>query len=441
MKIEYYYDGQFRRSLLHIIRMFSEFQIMTGFNDDGSPQFRKVPCRYMDFSRQAQIIMAGASENNMNYAPLITISVQSLKMDRKNVRSPVHINTVMGTNKSPDVNEYTDELEEQYHVRRFNPVPWEFVFDVNIWTTNLTNKMELWEQIATLFSPSAVLKTSMNPMDWTAEETVELISANFTSKGIPAGTTDELDIATLSFQTTVWFSLPANVQKANIIKQINANIGLARDEQELEAGSYHEVIADVFTPKDLQVRMTRISTAIDSEMYEVQLLNNAGKPVGPKGGSLSWKVYLDYLNPGWQDRGLYLKLNRTVEDNNPVRGTLVNLGTGDDVGKMVVQVERSTFNVKYQVQSFVSDSTVPRKGDGLLYIAVQDLTVGGVPVPANQIFQYTDEGVTIIPESEYTSSVYVIDTQKYYVYSSAFGWYETVLTNYKPGFWRIAFIN
>lgn len=441
MKVQYFYDGQIRNSLIHIVRMFSEFQVQTGLDDNGKPKFRKVPCRYMDFSRQAMTLINGASENTAPYAPMITIGIQSLKMDRANVRSPVHQDTIIGTNVSPQYNQYEPELDQQYHVKRFNPVPWELMFDVNIWTTSLVNKMEIWEQIATLFAPSSVLKTSMNPLDWTAEETVELMSANFTSRSVPQGQESDLDIATFTFKTTIWLSLPGIVQKANIIEQINANIGMGRSEMDIELGSVQDISADVFTPNNLQIRVSRIpSNTASTEQYQAELLSYAGLKKGPNGGDLSWKMYLDYLRPGWDENQAYLKLFSVIGDVNPVRGNIISIGSGEDVGKLTFEVDTSSYNVIYSVDSFVSDASTVRPGDGKMYIATTDITIQDVVVPAFSIFEHVKAGVNIIPSTQYTGVVYVSSQTAYYSYASNIGWYETVLTNYKPGLWKIALV-
>src|SRR6478609_9078945 len=218
MKVEYFYDGQFRRTLMHLIWLFSEFQVQFGTDDEGNPKYRKVPCRYADFSRMAQYIISGGSENVAKSAPMMTVSVDEFTMARKDVRSHWSQKIVLGTNVSPAQNEYTPELDKQYFIERFNPVPWDLTFSVNIWTTLLTSKMEIMEQIATLFAPAVTLQTSENPLDWCSLTDVELIGTTFSSRAMPQGTDTDLDIATMQFKCQVWMSLPAKVTKPKSIK-------------------------------------------------------------------------------------------------------------------------------------------------------------------------------------------------------------------------------
>lgn len=41
MKIDYYYDGQFRRVLKHLIRVFGEFQVQNGIDANGNPKYKR----------------------------------------------------------------------------------------------------------------------------------------------------------------------------------------------------------------------------------------------------------------------------------------------------------------------------------------------------------------------------------------------------------------
>ena len=85
MKLDYFYDDQFGRVLKHLIRVFGEFQVQNGVDADGKPKYKKVPCRYADISRMAAAIINGNSENVLPTAPIMTISVNQLKLDRKSV--------------------------------------------------------------------------------------------------------------------------------------------------------------------------------------------------------------------------------------------------------------------------------------------------------------------------------------------------------------------
>ncbi|MCU6294983.1 tail sheath stabilizer and completion protein, partial [Escherichia coli] len=142
-----------------------------------------------------------------------------------------------------------------------NPVPWTFTFDVNIWVTQTQTKMELFEQISTLFAPSIQLQLSENPLDWTSLSDVELIDCQFTTRGFPQGTDSDLDIMVLTFETTIWFSLPAIVEKPKLIQQITTNIKGARDELDFEIGNYSDIITDVFTPKNLCIKVDEITNS------------------------------------------------------------------------------------------------------------------------------------------------------------------------------------
>ncbi|AFC21677.1 tail sheath [Cronobacter phage vB_CsaM_GAP32] len=442
MKINYYYDGQFRRLLKHLIRVFGEFQVRNGVDEDGKPKYKSVPARYADISRLAAYIIAGNSENVMPSTPMITINVQSLKFDRPNLRAPASHTTVMGTNKSPAENEYVDELDKQYQITRYNPTPWKLTFNVNIWTTTLTNKMELFEQIATLFNPSVTLQMSENPLDWTSAVDVELTDCQFSTRGFPQGTDTDLDIMVLTFECPIWLSLPANVKQAKLIQQIVTNINTAKDEFEIDLENYTDAITDVYTPKNMCILVDRIDNTNNSETYVLTLVSSSLNPLSSNGKIYSWDRYLKYLDPDFEDKDLYIKFQQGIEETNPIRGDVIQRATTDEPNKMVVQVDTSSYIVDYAIQSFVTESTqllnaLPEQM--FINIAEHDIEYKGTTIKPNGLFKIENDKATIIDLDTVSNYIYNSDDTHFYKYNEVVGWHQSVMNKYRQGYWRIAF--
>ena len=72
-----------------------------------------------------------------------------------------------------------------------------------------------------LFNPSIQLQSNDNPLDWSSVFEVELTDIAWSSRGIPAGVDENLDIATLTFAVPIWISPPAKVKRQTIIQRIN----------------------------------------------------------------------------------------------------------------------------------------------------------------------------------------------------------------------------
>lgn len=442
MKIDYYYDGQFRRVLKHLIRLFGEFQVKNGVDADGNVKYRTVPARYADISRLAAYLIAGGSANTLPTAPMITINVQNLKMDRASIRSPVSENIIMGTNKSPEENVYTKELDQQYSITRFNPTPWELTFNVNIWTTTLTNKLELYEQIATLFNPSVVLQLSENPLDWTSAIDVELMDCQFSTRGFPQGTDSDLDIMVLTFKCPIWLSLPAIVEKPKLIQQIVTNINTAKDELELDMSQFSDTITDVYTPKNMCVLVNRLSAAQMMETYEVTLVSSSLNPTASNGNVYSWERYLKYFEPSFESKDIYLKFQQGIEEENPIRGDVVSIAPADQPNKLIVQVDMSGQTVQIPIKAFITEKTdligaLPE--DQFINISEHNIMYKDTVIAPNKIAKITNSGAIIIEPSTITGLVYNGQDQYFYRYNEIFGWHQAVMNKYRQGYWRIAF--
>ena len=442
MKLEYFYDGQFRRLLKHLIRMFGEFKVQNGVDSNGDVKYKTVPCRYADLNRITAYILAGGSENVLPSAPNMTISVQNLKMDRKNIRAPMQYSTVMGTNKSPEPNVYTKELDKQYHITRYNPTPWILTFNVNIWTTNLTNKLELWEQIATLFNPALTLQLSDNPMDWTSAIDVELTDCQFSTRGFPQGTEEDLDMMTLTFECPLWLSLPARVKEATLVQQIVTNINTAKDELNIDLENYYGAVTDVYTPKNMCVLVDRVSSDSSTEMYRVKLVSSSLNEFSTNGKVYSWERYLEYLEPDFKDKSMYLKFQQSIEDSNPIKADIVSLPDDETPNILTVKVDTSAYKGNYTIENFILESTELFTAQNGFYVCLSETNIkyNSFIIKPDSLFELKDGIIEIINPEDIGDYIYNKSDMYYYKYNSVLGWYQSVQNKYRQGYWRIAFV-
>ena len=87
----------------------------------------------------------------------------------------------------------------------------------------IRTKITITEQILCLFNRWKY-KAQDNYIDWTSLSYVELTGQSFTSRSIPQGTEDQIDIATLNFSLPIWLSMPAKVKKLGVIRTITHGI-------------------------------------------------------------------------------------------------------------------------------------------------------------------------------------------------------------------------
>lgn len=227
MALDYWYDGQFRRYFQQFVRIFQGFQYIHGRAADGKPIFRTVPAKMAVKDRQVGHILRNNSENTMMTVPQITCDVVSMNLARDRIQQPNFVSTVQVYEReiNPVNQQYLETLGKTYTVQRYMAVPYDLTMQMDLWTSNESQKHQLLEQIMILFNPSIDLQTGTNPIDWTSLTIVEMQDTNWSSRGLTIGTDDAIEISTLTFKMPIWLSPPAKVKRQTLIQQIITNIG------------------------------------------------------------------------------------------------------------------------------------------------------------------------------------------------------------------------
>jgi len=260
---QFFYDAQIRRFMLQFARIFSNFQVEYGRNEDGkNDTLVRVPVRYGDSSRQAQTIIQQNSASELPSTPLMTFYITDLKYNRAMIQEPNFVGTINVRQRTYDsvTNTYDTTQGNAFTIDRLMPVPFELTLKLDMWTSNTNQKMQLLEQILVLFNPSLEIQSTDNYIDWTSLTTVYLDDVNWSSRVIPVGTDNPIDIATLTFKLPMWISSPAKVKKLGVVERIIASIYDANGDASLAV-----------TDNDLLLG-TRM--AITPYNYQVVLINN-----------------------------------------------------------------------------------------------------------------------------------------------------------------------
>lgn len=226
---QFFYSGQIRRFVIQFIRMMSNFQVEYGTEQDGSISLLRVPVYYGDGSRQVAQIIKNNSENTLNSTPAIAVYISGLTYDRERVQDPLHVSKIhvrKPVNNTDHCNSSTSisRQEDSITIERLMPVPFNLQLKCDIWTSNTQQKLQLIEQICCLFNPSIEIQNTDNYVDWTSLSVVTLTDVNWSSRSIPVGADDSIDIFTLTFELPIWLSAPAKVKKLGVIQKIIASI-------------------------------------------------------------------------------------------------------------------------------------------------------------------------------------------------------------------------
>jgi hypothetical protein len=253
----FFYDGQIRRFLLQFARIFSNFQVEFGRDEQGNPTLVRVPVRYGDASRNAQTVLQDNSASSMPSTPLMTFYITGLDYDRPRMQDPYFVSNTAVRQRSydADTDSYTINQGNAFTIERLMPVPYVMTLNLDLWTSNTNQKFQLFEQIATLFNPSLEIQSTDNYLDWTSLSVVELERTNWSSRTIPVGTEDPIDIYTMTFKLPIWISSPVKVKKLGVVEKIIASMYNTRGELSDAIGNNDLLLGtrQMFTPYGYQV--------------------------------------------------------------------------------------------------------------------------------------------------------------------------------------------
>jgi hypothetical protein len=317
--------------LLQFARIFSNFQVAYGINQAGkNDTLVRVPVRYGDASRQAQTILQENSANDMPSTPLMTFYITALDYDRPRIQEPNFVSNIQVRQRTydSDTDTYDTTQGNAFTIERLMPVPYKLTINLDIWTSNTNQKMQILEQVLVLFNPALEIQSTDNYIDWTSMSVCNLERVNWSSRTIPVGTDNPIDIATLTFSIPIWISSPAKVKKLGVVERIVASVFDAK-------GDASNAILDndlllgtrqVFTPYAYQVLLIGGKLQALREQQVVDQPNTSLAPPDSPPSNLLWHNLIGVygvLRPGIS----LIKLEQ--DDGTEVVGTVAYDPTDD----------------------------------------------------------------------------------------------------------------
>ena len=465
--LDYWYDAQIRRYLTQFMRIFSGFKVSEGVRD-GSTYYNRVPVRYADMQRMVAHILKKGSENMVNSTPFIACSINSLLIARDRVHEPMLVDKLQIAERQFDstANAYSTSANAStrpgnlYSTDRYMPVPYNLTMQVDIWSGNTDQKLQLLEQILILFNPSIQLQQNTNPLDWTSVFEVELTDMQWSNRSVPAGVDETIDVSTLTFTLPIWLSPPAKVKRQKIINTIVNNI---YDTSSISNLGYDEDIYDFFRTLDDDFELNTIVT----NNYEVKI--EGTDAVLYKDGSTlaNWNDLLEILAPQGS-QGSLANASVQIDDIPLTTGSTLQLNISNDVdastnlisgfvtrnslesSKLVFTLDADTLpSTTLTDVTRIVDASVNYPGDGVLDAAAvgqRYLLTGeiqgnqwGITADVNDIIEYSGSAWSIVFDASNISTVQYVKnlyTNKQYKWENNL-WTSTYEGQYNPGFWRL----
>jgi hypothetical protein len=286
----YFYDGQVRRFLTQFIRLLSNFYVE--YNTDGIKSLKRVPVIYGDGTKQALSIIKNNSENYLNSVPAMSAYIAAMRYDRNRVQNPSFVSKLHLTQRAVDplTGAYTTQPGDAVTVERMMPVPYTLTIKLDIWTSNTEQKLQLLEQICSIFNPAVEVQSTDNYIDWSSLSYVLLTDTGFTNRSVPVGTADSIDVSTLTFEVPIWISPPAIIKRQGIIHKIITSIyDINGDINDAVLEDSNLFTRSYYTPLDYGIIVTKINTSDSSNpQAEIQLVKYSSPTTDPLGINI-WK--------------------------------------------------------------------------------------------------------------------------------------------------------
>lgn len=440
--MSYWYDQQIKRYLLQLVRVFSNFSVKE--HTSNGAHFNRVPCRYADASRMVSLMLKNNSENVINNSPQITVGIQSIQIARDRAQDPFLQDITQVTEREWDETQgvYTDRQGNLYTTKRYMPVPYNLTIQVDIWCTNTDTKLQLLEQIFVLFNPSIQLQSNDNPLDWSSVFELELTDIQWSSRSIPTGVDEQLDVATLTFVVPIWISPPAKVQRQKIIQQIINDIYSTNSVSDL---AYDDAYQDFFA--DIPVDSRIIVAPGD---LHLQVTTNTVLLTHPAGTDLVWSDIIEMQGQLTDVSRLELNLSDDLNDRaNTVTGSVSADPSSEERLLFTVDSDSLMSDTLPAVDKII-DPALSRPGvqlpvgsAGQRYLITQRINLNytewNLEADANDIIQHNGAEWTVAFHSASQSqSQWVTNnhTDQQYKWTGT-QWISSWQGTYSPGYWRL----
>lgn len=465
--MDYFYDGQWRRYLVQFMRIFSDIKVRNGPDANGLYTVQRVPIMYGDPSNMVAQIIKGVSENTMMPSPMFSVWIENIAMSPKRRQDTQFVDIVNTVEReyNKETNSYSPNPGVRQEVQRYMPVPYDMTLKLDVWTTNVTTKLQIMEQICTIFNPSIQLQQNSNIVDWTSIFEVWLEDISWTNRSIPQGSEQDRDVMSFKFKVETWINPPAKLKRSSLIAEIVTNVFDSVDVNNVEkslSGEY-DPFRTCISGRPVQIITTEgnymISVSNVDGQDEIMLLNEYGQIVP----GLSWQSLIEkygQITPNITKMRLKLDPNIDV-DTSDIIGSIVQDPNRPNILLFDVDADTLPATTIPPINEIIDPKEVwPGNGlpvavPGQRYLLTSNDSNGeepavppGVPTSPwgvgivaypNDVIEFNGGQWQVVFDSRNsTGKNYLVNNSNGLQYMfDGFDWSYTYYGKYSPGYWRI----
>jgi hypothetical protein len=282
---------------------------------------------------------------------------------------------------------------------------------------------------------------------------VELTNVLWSSRTIPQGVDDIIDVTSLSFDIPVLINPPAKVVKNTMIHTIIGNIsgvatGTAKNIDTVSDITPLFTSYKIVTLENYKMRLTINSSGVAT----AKILNKQSGTTDNNGDPLIWDTLFESI--GEFRTGIsQLRLKQTSDPSDTasdIIGTLARHNSDDSL--LVVTLDNNTIPTDTQSavdsivnpeNSYPGDGTLPAAVNGQRYLILNSVPEGSgwgsISADKNDIIQYNGTvwtrtfDASTITVTHYTTNLTTLDKLKW----TGSQWINAFEGTYNPGFWRL----
>jgi hypothetical protein len=352
-------------------------------------------------------------------------------------------------------------------VERYMPVPYDLFLKLDVWTPNITTKLQIFEQIAVIFNPSIQLQQNSNLLDWTSIFEVFLEDYTFTSRSIPQGGTDDRDVMSFKFKLPIWINPPAKLKRSSLVAEIVSNVFYSGNVNSTRAsiqGDY-DPFRTCIDDAPVQIITTEGNYKVSVEKQGSTDIVTLLSQYGESSTELNWFSLIQkygQITPNITKLRLKLDPNIDISDGDIIGNIYVD---SDNPNRLFFTVDIDTLPASTLPPIYdIIDPTevwpgnhLPMAAPGQRYLLTSSDSAGEEPaIPPgvetspwgsnivaypNDIIEYNGVYWTVIFDAKISfGKNYVINnanSSQYVFDSETQAWAYTYYGEYSPGYWRI----
>ena len=447
--VGYWYNEQIRTMILHTQRLFSNFYISNGTDENGEEKLSRVPCTFMSTDKATVNMINNNTDTVLESTPKMVLTISEIRLNNNMQSGPAYHEYVSDFTEKK-FNEETGTYEHtpgnSYSISRLNPLPIGIVFKLYILTTMQTHKFQLFEQIRMLFSPAAELQTSENPLDWTRVGALVLTGCNYSSKGTTNLDSSQLDAMDLTFELNTNLDAPAIINHNNQIETIITEIGQGNHVEDIWGWDEGDTMRIYHRPRNNYITVQNNNEVILQPNGAIKNWLQLFKSYGITYNSLRKNIYLHVLIsiPNGSQKAIYGSL--TVDENDTTRAIWEYnqelLPTENLTVNGIINPRQTRPETVEGTRYLILDETIPNNTS--MWGELRNGKNETIPsIEPNSIIEYRNGYWTLVLDPDENPASYFLrdlsDAKYLYTYNMEYNiWHDVLNRKYREGNWQIS---